>query len=125
MTPQAINIAIAELCGKAVCRHDPSKWERRGTDGDSELYCVECNKYLGDMRVSNYYGCLNACAEMEATLKDEQWMPYLHYIYDQVPGYREGSYWYENFETQRQVASATAIQRCTAFLHVHGKWRDA
>jgi hypothetical protein len=93
MTAQAINVAIAELCG----RKD----------------------------VPNYYADLNACAEFEATLTDEQWMPYLHYIYDQVPGFREGSYWYENFETQRQVASATAPQRSIAFLHVHGKWSDA
>jgi hypothetical protein len=112
MTPQEINIAIAELCGW-TCDKD-GYWTHSDTEMRKRLN-------LPSGCPPNYYGCLNACAEMEATLKAEQWMSYLHYIYDQVPGYREGSYWYENFETQRQVASATAPQRCEAFLRVHGK----
>jgi hypothetical protein len=119
MSAQEINVAIAELCG---WKNDGMGWWYRDPLPPDADGWQRNSMYRNP---PNYYGCLNACAEMEATLKAEQWMSYLHYIYDQVPGFREGSYWYENFETQRQVSSATAPQRSIAFLRVHGKWSDA
>ena len=62
------------------------------------------------LHVPNYPEDLNACAEFEATLTDEEWKDY------GVPlGSRDISW-----EGAKKLLSATARQRCIAYLKVKG-----
>lgn len=118
MTPQEQNIAIAEACGKQVCRHKPDKWEYRGPEGDSELYCPECKKYLHDMRYPSYTTSLDACREMEKVLTDNQHREFRSHLW-RITDNRDLEFTDTN---ARQYVSSTAAQRCEAFLRTIGKF---
>jgi len=119
MTTQEQNIAIAEACGKSVCLHKSDKWEYRGPEGDSELYCPECKKYLYDMRYQSYTTDLNACHEMEKVLRDSD-----EKHYDEIMYYHRWNR-YQNFLMKtHEGACATAPQRCEAFLRAMNLWKE-
>jgi len=59
-------------------------------------------------RLPAYHSDLNACAEFEATLTGNEWDKYCDHFGGSLRG----------------CASATAPQRCEAFLRVKGLWRD-
>lgn len=121
MTDQEINVAIAEECGKQVCKHPPSKWDRRGTDGDSELYCADCRNYLHNMRVPSYATDLNAMHEAELIFRRSahERLEYGQLLTSMCADDNSGGRAYG-----REVWNATARQRAEAFLRVKGKWKD-
>ena len=91
MTSEQINELIAEACGQIV--------EKDG---------VLCR--LVD--IPNYHGDLNACAEMEKVLTDDQHELYRIELFE-ICG-----------DNSRKIVSATAPQRCEAFLRTIGKWQE-
>lgn len=93
MTPQEINIAIATACG----------WKPSPRWGIEIWIDPSGSSCFSDER-PNYYGDLNACAEMEATLTHYEAWDYCDYLDGNV--------------------SAKAHQRCKAFLHVKGLWQE-
>lgn len=123
MTPDEINREIAAILGvKAYDRH---LWE----DKDERRYfeCQRCKAYIGwgdfskEKGVFNdtcrgndadFHGDLNACAQFEATLPEEQIKRL--YVYHLASLMKPGEF----------TVMAPAPQRCEAFLRVHGKWKE-
>jgi hypothetical protein len=103
MTPEQINIKIAELCG----------WARRDTN--TGFYRNGDNERLG---IPDYVGDLNACAEFEATVQNiVAYTAELHFV---VTGY-SAPYMCAN---PTKIVRATAPQRCEAFLRTLGLWEE-
>lgn len=97
MTHEQQNITIATACGWTDCKlvgSDETQWTAVGDQPGSRHH----------IEIPNYYGDLNACAEMEKTLTPDEAWDYCDYL-------------------DRNV-SATAPQRCEAFLRTKGLWRD-
>jgi len=110
MTPEQINVAVAEALG----------WKKITCGG---IICWETPS--GNPRIPNFYSSLDACAEMERTLNgssdDEE---------SERTKYGDILTWvvYEtdspNAVYTVDLATATAPQRCEAFLRVKGKWKE-
>lgn len=139
MTPDQINAAIAELCGeqRMFAVEKGGMYYREGGHGYT-CSLLEAGRYMESaakrelcagepMSIvpfpgKNYYGDLNACAEMEATLTDEQYIKYAQEL---------NATWFKANPTLKnrigicRSASATAPQRCEAFLRLHGRWVEA
>ena len=144
MTPEEINMKIAEACGWVWYRipqkpiHGPRvyrclflpaaheidqspEWMVRA-DGSESI----CNwQYMQkEGHVQNYYSDLNACAEMEKTLDNGPVdIQSLYYDYlSLAAGWKsktlEDAKWESTWNTHR----ATAPQRCEAFLKTKGLW---
>ena len=122
MTPTEINIAIAEAVGFQFYTDGTEtvlvapgadewmksgKWAKIWKRGDGRPAApITC---LG--AIPNYAADLNACAEFEKTLTDEDKITYLRFL-------NKGDFSY------RRLAFATAIQRCEAFLRTIGKYAE-
>lgn len=68
----------------------------------------------------DYLNDLNACHDAEKVLTDEQGSEYSEAL-ERVVGGRFNS---NNSEDMRRLRSATAAQRCEAFLRTIGKWKE-
>lgn len=105
MTDEQINIKIAELCGwkpQTICT------DMQGTPWPSEP--------------PNYAADLNACHEFEETLDYGQAELYDDELCDICAKTNE---LLDNPKPWRfAVTTATASQRCEAFLRVHGQWEE-
>lgn len=107
MTDEQINIKIAKLCGwteiePCTC----CKWQSRGFRPEGSQH----KKHL-----PNYTADLNACHEFEKAMTDED-----HACFRKQLGEVVGDVPY----FCRKFTSATARQRCEAFLRVHGQWEE-
>jgi hypothetical protein len=130
MTPDEINVAIAEACGARIITkrfEDGHKGSRRygkkwAWNGDESTPCAHAgggafgwgwNQEAGALELPNYHGSLDACAEMEATLTEDEWKDYC------IPlGGRD-----TNWTGAKKLLSAKAPQRCEAFLRTKGLWK--
>jgi len=108
MKPEAINIAIAEICG--FVPNGAGYWHKNGhvysVTGESED--TECCGGIGGAYVPplpNYYGCLNAMHVAEMSLRDMDFDVY-------------------RLELQKfgRDIRATSEQRAEAFLRTFNKW---
>lgn len=116
MTPEAQRIAIAEACGWIPFPHPdykggillPYKWSRSGTE-----HSIKPPDYLRD---------LNACAQMEEMLTQEQINDYQRRLYLLVSGQSPDDYAHWSDFGAEFTAHATAAQRCEAFLRTKGLW---
>ena len=113
MTPNEINVAIAEACGWtgiycSAIQRGPFKPRFYGVspDGNNRL-------------VPNFCGDLNACAEMVKSLASSQRRTYTQNLYDIVCGMAapESDDWF-------YVTNATPKQRCETFLRSLGMWKE-
>ena len=104
MTPEQINIAIAEACGWTVIGH-------------SDGLLMGCRPGNSTIRnpIPNYHDDLNACHEMENVLELQDSDLFGRYVMEvaRVVDLQGGYY-----------ITATAPQRCEAFLKVIGKWEN-
>jgi hypothetical protein len=74
--------------------------------------------------VPDYPRDLNACAEMEKTLTEEQLPIYAHHL-AQITVHMLGSGWWDQTADEvAKIAHATALQRCEAFCRVKGIYHD-
>ena len=105
MTPQEINVAIAEAYGV-----DLSPCKLKGL-AHAEWLDGSCDCVTE--RIPNYHGDLNACAEMEKTIIDDP---------DLEPRYRRFLEVVCGRAAERRFYYATAPQRCEAFLRAIGRW---
>lgn len=121
MTPEKINIAIAEVCGFANCLSPHQDGYQFLTDRESG---IAMGRPVGRTLptglfepIPNYHGDLNAMHDAECIAFGD-WGDYsgLWHQYEtclkQVCGIR--NHW----------MSATAAQRAEAFLRVHNLWRE-
>lgn len=124
MTPKEINRKIAEACG--ICLHEETEYYcvEDGNSVDSGFTCKRCKRDTYGLKRPDYFNCLNACAEMEATLDNEPVdVQSLYYDYlSLAAGWKsktlEDAKWESTWNTHR----ATAPQRCEAFLRTKGLW---
>lgn len=138
MTPTEINRAIAELCGWKLHRETGKlfndmaysfvcAYPRDGTtnfDGEWISWSdLKPNEFTSDNDIPNYHASLDACAEFERTIRDD----YSRSCYaETLSTVRIGEELddlnsLEVFET----ATASAPQRCEAFLRLHEKWEES
>lgn len=128
MNPELQRVKIAEACGKVQHLVECPECYGTGFSG-SELDREPCplcemsgqvKMYLG--RIPDYLSCLNACHEMERVLTDEQHRLFRKLLFTGVYNRGEGQ---TNDSADRGMVSATAPQRCEAFLRVMGLWQDS
>lgn len=104
MTPEEINRTIAEACGWKQITSYEEFWQITDRKSEKRWWC--------EQDLPDYYNDLNAMHEAEKELfknfKHRAW--YLHRLKT-----------YTDFDG----VTATAPQRCEAFLRTIGKWRDS
>lgn len=121
MTPQEINIAIAESLGWKYLKNiiTPSRsfngaqsmgdcWQR--PDGD---------RGYGDYEPPNYCNDLNAMHEVEKSITDPRKM--LDY-FNHLARYNDPDA--RSIQDSFNIITATALQRAEAYLRTIGKWND-
>lgn len=121
MTTTAIRIACAEACGWQRCRipmqskHDPEPrgWALNGKAGWSAV-----------SRPPDFPNDLNACAQFEATLTDEEYHAFTLRLSEiswrEHPNQTDDKAYKSRL---RASFSASPNSRCEAFLKVKGLWR--
>ena len=107
MDVNQINFVIAEACGWIKFWQPDNTWY--DTTGHWEWHRGEANI----RRVPNYYRDLNACADMEKCLKQQERGEYMDRI-SEISGLSGDMGW--------GCQTATATERCEAFLKTIGKW---
>jgi len=110
MTPDQQRIAIATFCG----------W----TDFEWAVllfgsYTKGDNIWRGK-EVPNYPNDLNACQEMEKTLTDRQHKAFRRHLFSDIESDHDAG---EGENDERYFVSATAAQRCEAFLKTLNLWK--
>jgi len=131
MKSEQINTAIAESLGwewkpetpkptgqkPAYCWHRPDgHWAERPLFYEVRRKEDHCDQ------LPDCYSDLNACAEFEAALTNEQFNKLSNRL-SFIVGWRESPP-YSTPGWRRRYVSATAPQRCEAYLHTIGEWED-
>lgn len=122
MTDEQINIAIAESLGwhSKSGANGGVKWVDKdgiGRNGGG-LYGYGYNDELKLNHLPDYTADLNACHELEKTLNDELDLDYSENL-ESVTWTKWGT---NNSIDMCKFRSATARQRCEAYLKTIGKW---
>ncbi len=127
MSSSQINQTIAEILGWAKIETSIAP------DGESMVCGVKPNypDYSNPAKytIPNYHSDLNACAEFERTLSPAERCVYAETLCAITEGeivdwgYYEGEASIEWFQIA-ELITATAPQRCEAFLRLKGKWND-
>lgn len=113
MTPQEINVAIAEVCGWVKKREiEPGEWV---------WLHPEYKTIRGQGCIPDYLNDLNAMHEAEKTLTPEQRDIYYDYLSDISAQYNQGVRVDDAWGTYH----ATAPQRAEAFLRTVVKWIES
>lgn len=131
MTPEAINITIAEHIGLDVC-HEPAplgdRW--RVAYFTAEAASIRRKNWPSSASVRtvpNYCGDFAAVHDVECILTNGQRRYYAEMLikvhplhYD--PCDPEGD---DNYMSLFLISHMTALQRATALVHTFGKWKEA
>jgi hypothetical protein len=89
-------------------------------EGVNELY-GDPPGCRGHVKIPHYPESLDACAEFEKTLTDEEWDEYVAALWLVVGNSHE---WEIDPDGLKPLVRATAFQRCIAFLKVKGLWEE-
>ena len=130
MTPQSINTAIAESLGWDMDPVETREWGSRGQwcvwRGTmmpktmlQRQWCVSRGTMTPKTMLPNYHSSLDACAEFEATLTtpfDKNC--YAALVFDQLSEVDQTG------ELDFCMITATAPQRCEAYLKLKGLWKE-
>lgn len=112
MTPQEINVAVAEEMGWKKKREiEPGEWVWLRPNGE----------VVGQSCMPDFHGSLDCAAEMEKALTIEERERFAVFLDIRCgDDYHEGrKHW------SARPTHATAPQRCEAFLRVRSKWPTA
>lgn len=114
MSDDELNVAVAELCGWTEIH------KMGGMTPEEERYfgrrwIERFKEYSSVLPLPNYAQDLNACAEFEKTLTPEEYRDYVALLALSAND-PEGPDGDERFA--RRLISATATQRCAAFLAI-------
>jgi hypothetical protein len=132
MTDNEIRIAVAEAIGWTDIHEETIEYanvESRSIDLWTVLAGIT---YEGKRRaIRNYPTDLNACAEFEETLSPDDQVKYVEAL-EQIIRDAEnllcsdpiGTKWPFNHFGRFAFATASARQRCTAFLRTKGLWKE-
>ncbi len=108
MTNEEIRIKVAEACGWKSPFNEREWLHGSGPEGEDVYGKFVGTDPCGDReQVPNYPFDLNACAEFEKTLTDQEHNRYRAHIYGMT-------------FNPRECFSATARQRCLAYLKTKG-----
>ena len=122
MSPTQINIAIAESLGSKVVANWEHVLHPNGVNISTPLFIDGSRMGQTVSLLPRYTTDLNACAEFEATLTSDTASKFAKHLAKIVLGYSASLNITVNFWTLFRVASATAPQRCEAYLRTIGKW---
>jgi len=114
MTPERINIKIAEACGWTATENHGSMggWIAKQPNGGSVYDAIGGTKDDAISRACpDYYNDLNACHEMEKVLFGKMWSLYSDHLALICDG-------------MNSRIHATAPQRCETFLRTLGLWKE-
>lgn len=122
MTPEQINIAIAESIGwkRGTAWSDPPEWYLHGTANG----CFSLDGRAGTKLLPDYFADLNRCADFERTLDfagfqgRQDYEKWIRLIVARDNGLNYDADCAGDFG----LITATAIQRCEAYLRVKGLW---
>ena len=109
MTPEEINIAIAEHLGWTNCRTFPKHPKHWECSDRPEAVRIGSPPRAGSCTFLNYHDDLNAMHEAEKILTTDD---------------AHSFYWRLELDLGWEYASATAAQRAEAFLRTVGKWKE-
>lgn len=132
MSPESQRVAIAEACGWTCIEKrpsilpekeywlsgmnpDPVKYEKV-MDFGSDEWREPTERDYGWESIPDYFTDLNACHEMEMTLKSERLRLEYWLSLSQNAASAEVGYW--------TIVTATAPQRCESFLRTLGLWKE-
>lgn len=125
MTPERMRIVIAELTGELSTECPDCYGTGFGGSESDHLPCDTCNR-SGEVQPYSkkpYTDDLNATHEMENTMSKDQRDAYYNILSSEasrVTTVEEGIYLY-----RVRLISATALQRCEAFIRTHGRWEES
>ena len=116
MTDEQINIKIAELCG----------WRKDSQNGFQPTWKNTDGTRYAESLLPNYAADLNACHEFEVKLKKfGVFSSYLSHLAIVCGFNAQGDEaWFKLHAGVEAVCSATASQKCEAFLRIHGQWEE-
>ncbi len=140
MSHEQISIAIAESCGLHVC---PGCFHQIDPDccccGDRITHYPDehhpipmgctCgyddaeNRKAPQPCCPNYTASLDACAEFESKLTDEQWLDYMGFLSDVVLNHSCSMV--ASWNLTRRLLESTPSHRCEAYLRVIGAWKES
>ena len=116
MTPEQINIAIAEACGWEPDKHfnEPAHWHK------GVMLARSWNE------LPNYCGDLNAMHEAEkALIRGRGVEKYAALLHREIVRDDKDEYWSPERLPCTDRCHASAIQRARTLLRTIGKWKDA
>lgn len=130
MSPEQQRIKIAEACGWTDCNWyednaGPGFWNGYpptviGVDKSGDWQAVKAQHHKP---LPNYTASLDAMAEAEKVLTDEEWVDYCAELVNRAPTFPQyglGS----GTDKARRLASATAARKAEAFLRAKSPWQD-
>ena len=111
LTPEQINIAIAEFCG----------WRRDPNATEPWVWIMPNGKaWETSAAIPNYHGDLNACREAEEMLDEKQRGQFASYLWDlMLKTTKRNPWWLGPYKFE--LIHASAPQRCEALLKTIGK----
>jgi hypothetical protein len=120
MTNEEIRIKIAEVMGLKFVRAGHIKmpnaqemWPDHWQDTRGKRKRIDGSIVGIPVALPNYPESLDACAEFEKTLTDDEWNTYCAVIVSM-------SLWDRATDTVRRILQVTALQRCLAYLKTKG-----
>lgn len=135
MTDEQINIKIALILGLEVCNdpsgpidpRNPKIRCNRKVFYTSSASAVRRRNWPNSAHVRiipNYASDLNACHEFAAWLDPEQQIQFAVELRSIVLENTHKAWWDATAIEVFQITNATALQRCEAFLRIHGQWEE-
>ena len=124
MTPEQINIAIAEICGWQSGTWFSDCYSGHGWLSPGKTQ-ADASASVGliawwPKELPNYSGSLDAMATAEATLTERHRELFPTFLDIVVVGSDNLD---SDFAIAAETVFATAMQRAEAFLRLHGKWK--
>lgn len=124
MTPEKQRVAIAEVCGWSDIHPRTRKGNRDPNGvrnyGYHPMMCEWDTMGKAYTQIPNYLNDLNAMAEAEKVLKNDE-LAYQDHLAAIVESGDASTYWWEACHYRHRLITATAAQRAEAFLRTINK----
>lgn len=126
MNEESIRVAIAKICYPQYSNIEPTYDYTLNDDYEKDWAwsIEETNYYNSVVRLPDYYNSLDACAEFEKYLSQEDREGYVWELMQMTLGVDTGAGFMLNLECIAVLLNATAPQKCEAFLKLKKKWID-
>lgn len=127
MTNQEIIIAVAESLGWKMNDHPDTQESIKGWTHPTPWVLKPDNTQAMIHDIPDYPNDLNACVVFERALDHSEYCRYRSTLYCLVRPIEDANEFNNNrlcYQQDRDYLSATAHQRCEAYLKCRGLWKD-